>query len=210
MKNYSDEKNLKGKKENDDTKDLSILSRDGKISDDVDNPTAKYIYKFAYRLKENKEKCAEGDISNLLGDGKISDNVDNPTSEYWTATIVPEERNEILKILYQEGKLFKSGIIVTDRYPTNLVDEGTEMMFEHLHQNDMLEYESVRYYFGGMISDQFDEFEYEGKKYVRVVCTCNCPGNYMSDKRAIKAGDVRYINVEPITLDNTYTSGKSR
>ena len=118
---------------------------------------------------------------------------------------VPEKKvSDELEELYRQKKLLKSGVMVTDRYPENFVDEEQKNLLESLYQQGELSMVPTTYCIqaidGRIMSMQgpYDECEYNGVRYVRYVSDKDVQQGLLSNGRFVKKGDVCYLEVKSL------------
>lgn len=163
---------------------------DSKI--DMDNYFKEFLSN-GESLQSSNNEGIKNDFSILLGDK-------NTNTEY---NVVDSETQNKLESLYQQKELVQTGVIVTDRIPTNLVDSAKAKIFEDLYQQGSLVSNKTTYCLigntGNIMANHgpYDEFEYEGEKYVRHISDREVP-LMNNDGVTIKKGDVCYFEVEPL------------
>lgn len=104
------------------------------------------------------------------------------------------------------GNIFE---IKYGEYPQTIVCKESSHRLESLYQLDKLNLTGKKYIVdsahrsnssANFMARDFFEYEYEGKRYIRVVSENSyCNGNLVSDGRKIYPNYVYWINVEPIT-----------
>jgi len=121
------------------------------------------------------------------------------------------EQFDIREVKDLEGKTIYHTIQIGE-YPKTKVDEDLSIILESLYNNGRIQEELIctgRWYSGnGQIENSEDyaekhspEFEYQGKRYVRVVSSPNIEENRYSDGTlAGKKGTIRWVKVEPISF----------
>ena len=92
-------------------------------------------------------------------------------------------------------------------YPQTIVDEGHSRELERAYNNGIIKVTGKTYttdsvglddYTTSFQPRQHQEFEYNGRKYIRFVGDKNGEGKILSDGREIKVGEVYWVAVEPI------------
>ena len=108
---------------------------------------------------------------------------------------VVASKTEIKEILYGE-------------YPQWVVDENYSHELEKSYSNGCLKTteknyttDSVKYHYTNTnFRARFHtEYEYNGRKYIRIIGDCNGNGKELSDGREVESGKPYWIRVEPIT-----------
>lgn len=114
-------------------------------------------------------------LSSILGEKEIN-GIEVAEVEYgeYPQTVVPEELSTVLEHEYNNGMLKKSGKEYTTDSPEDIYHKGIK---ERKHI----------------------EYEYKGKKYIRIVADASCKNQILSDGREIESGRAYWISVEPIT-----------
>jgi len=92
-------------------------------------------------------------------------------------------------------------------YPQTVVNENMSSRLEGWFNNNVLKKTGKKYTTDSQKYDEysskfspriFEEYEYNGQKYIRFVGDYNCKGEKMSDGREIEEGKAYWVNVEPI------------
>ena len=92
-------------------------------------------------------------------------------------------------------------------YPQTIVDESHSRELERAYNNGIIKVTGKTYttdsvglddYNASFQPRQHQEFEYNGRKYIRFVGDKNGEGKILSDGREIKVGEVYWVAVEPI------------
>ena len=115
-----------------------------------------------------------------------------------------------IQSIFLNGVRGKSGIkeIEYGEYPQTIVDENYSSELESAYNNGNLRTTGKTYTTDSVRYQDTDtsfrarthtEYEYNGSKYIRFVGDSNCDGEFLSDGRTIKPGQVYWIRVEPIT-----------
>lgn len=92
-------------------------------------------------------------------------------------------------------------------YPQSVVDRHTFHRLEKNYRNEKLRVTGKQYItdsFHNSFLEEFqprahNEYEYNGKKYIRFVADEGCNGKVLSDGRKCRAGNIYWIAVEPLT-----------
>lgn len=110
--------------------------------------------------------------------------------------VVDKETLSTLEEKYQQGELPVTGRIVTNRIPTNLVEEGLAKQLEENYQMGQIEGIETTY----LNSVPVQEYEYNGKKYARVKAEFGTNENNLrfSDGKEIISGQTYWLHVEPL------------
>lgn len=111
--------------------------------------------------------------------------------------VVDKETLPTLEEKYQQGELPVTGRIVTNRIPTNLVEEGLAKQLEENYQMGQIEGIETTY----LNSVPVQEYEYNGKKYARVKAEFGTNENNLrfSNRQEIISGQTYWLHVEPLT-----------
>ena len=115
-----------------------------------------------------------------------------------------------IKSISSNGVRGMSGIkeIKSCEYPQTIVDENYSCELERAYNNKSLRTTGNNYTTDSIYwrdfnnisftPRSFNEYEYNGNKYIRFVGDLNCYGEVLSDGRIIKEGQVYWVKVEPI------------
>lgn len=116
--------------------------------------------------------------------------------------IVAKTISEKLEEKYQNGELSVTSRIVIDRIPTNLVGEEVATQLEENYQTGQIEGIETTYLVGSRVehSVPVQEYEYNGKKYVRVKAEFGTNENNLkfSNGQEIISGQPYWLHVEPL------------
>lgn len=128
-----------------------------------------------------------------------------------------KELSQKLKEKYQNGELSVTGRVVTDRIPTNLVEEEVAKQLEESYQRGQIEGIETTYSVGSRVTNSVpvQEYEYNGKKYARVKAEfgTNTTNLKFSNGQEIISGQTYWLHVEPLTKvmesNQTFVAGIS-
>lgn len=88
--------------------------------------------------------------------------------------------------------------ITFGEYPQTVVSEDYSKQLEHVYLNNWMKETGKSYYIKDSWYSTYEEYEYEGKKYIRVPGKSLSAGYTLSDGRAVKINEPYWIEVEPI------------
>lgn len=105
--------------------------------------------------------------------------------------------------IVKDNELSVTGRVVTDRIPTNLVEEEIAKQLEESYQRGQIEGIETTYSVGSRVTNSVpvQEYEYNGKKYVRVKAEFSTNENNLrfSNGNEIIFGQTYWLHVEPLT-----------
>lgn len=106
-----------------------------------------------------------------------------------------KELSKKLEENYQNGELSVTGRVVTDRIPTNLVEEEVAKQLEESYQRGQIEGIETTYSVRSTVANSVpvQEYEYNGKKYVRVKAKIGTDGS-----------NLRFSNGDEIISEQSY------
>ena len=113
-----------------------------------------------------------------------------------------KELSQKLEEKYQNNELSVTGRVVTDRIPTNLVEEEVAKQLEESYQRGQIEGIKTTYSVGSRVAYvPVQEYEYNGKKYVRVKAKLGTKESNLkfSNGDEIISGQSYWLHVEPLT-----------
>ena len=93
-------------------------------------------------------------------------------------------------------------------YPQTIVDESYSRELERAYNSENIRKTGKSYTTDSVDYDDFDtvfrarqhaEYEYNGRKYIRIIGDCNGNGKELSDGREVESGKPYWVRVEPIT-----------
>lgn len=143
---------------------------------------------------------------NLYARPTIKNNVINPQ-------IVNSNMSQILEQKYSEGALKQTGIIDTENFPQNVPDDETCEILDDLLSKNQLTSRRVKYFVDSMhITDYFDEYNFNGRKFIRYKATIDQPNSIkLSNNDTINKDKFYWIEVKPIMKENIHNDNiKSR
>lgn len=112
-----------------------------------------------------------------------------------------KELSQKLEEKYQKGELSVTGRVVTDRIPTNLVEEQVAKKLEESYQRGQIEGIETTYFVDSRVAYTVpvQEYEYNGKKYARVKAEfgTNTTNLKFSNGQEIISGQY-WLHVEPL------------
>ena len=106
--------------------------------------------------------------------------------------VVDDEKKKKLEELYQQKELLQTATLDYENYPTNIVDSNLANHLEELFKQRKLKSEKKQYYFKSLsnsITSDFDEYEYNGKRYIRVAGDKDFDEYEYNGKRYIRVND---------------------
>ncbi len=114
--------------------------------------------------------------------------------------------SQILEQKYTEGTLKQAGIIDTENYPQNVPDDKTCEILDGLFSKNQLTSRQVQYCVDSMhITDYFEEYNYNGRKFIRYKATTNQSDNIkLSNNDTIKKDKFYWIEVKPIMKESIH------
>lgn len=120
--------------------------------------------------------------------------------------------SQVLEQKYSEGTLEQTGIIDTENFPQNMPDDETNEILDNLFSKNQLIPRQVKYYVDSMhVTDYFDEYNYNGRKFIRYKAPISQSDNIkLSNGDTIKKDKFYWIEVKPIIKENIQMNSKSK
>ena len=147
------------------------------------------------------------DFKYLLSEGekKLSEN------EMLSPQLVDDNTSQKLEQAYIDGSLKNTGTIDIENIPQYSPDKQTCEILEDLFSRNQLESKKVKYLIDSIhMTDYFDEYSYEGRKFIRCKATIDQPDNIkLSNSDTIVKDNYYWIEVKPKSLlfdNNNYSN----
>lgn len=120
--------------------------------------------------------------------------------------MVDSDISQLLEQKYLDGALEQTGIIDTANFPQNIPDDETCELLEDLFSKNQLIPRQVKYCADSMhITDYFDEYNYNGRKFIRYKATIDQSDNItLSNDDTINKNQFYWIEVKPIMKKNIH------
>ena len=118
------------------------------------------------------------------------------------AKLVDCNISQELEQKYLDGSLKHTGIIDTENFPQNIPDNEICEMLDDLLSRNQLTSRQVKYCIGSMhMTDYFDEYSYNGRKFIRYKATIDQSDNVkLTNNDTISKNKFNWIEVKPIDL----------
>ena len=116
--------------------------------------------------------------------------------------IVDGNLSKELEQAYLDGSLNQTGTIDTENFPQDILDNETCEILDDLLSKNQLTSKQVKYCIDSMhMTDYFDEYSYDGRKFIRYKATTDQPDNIkLSNNDTISNNKFYWIEVKPIDL----------
>ena len=116
--------------------------------------------------------------------------------------IVDGNLSKELEQAYLDGSLNQTGTIDTENFPQDIPDNETCEILDDLLSKNQLTSKQVKYCIDSMhMTDYFDEYSYDGRKFIRYKATTDQPDNIkLSNNDTISNNKFYWIEVKPIDL----------
>jgi hypothetical protein len=120
--------------------------------------------------------------------------------------LVDSDKNKELEQLYLDDSLKRTGIIDTENFPQNIPDNETCEILDDLFSKNQLASRHVKYCIVSSnepvhMTNDFEEYNYDGRKFIRYKATVDNPSNKtLSNNDTLSQNKFYWIEVKPIDL----------